>query len=122
MNKICNTLKQSVYTKWIIKQRTNLFISMSISIFLTILTYPGILYSDSYGRIAMSENVKTSIYAFLHGEIENYPTGSWLTVTPSFFIMLSKVIVGSIVLYTFVQCLSFLSMSFSVQFGSSSEC
>ena len=112
MNKICNTLKQSVYTKWIIKQRTNLFISISISIFLTILTYPGILYSDSYGRIAMSENVKTSIYAFLHGEIENYPTGSWLTVTPSFFIMLSKAIVGSIVLYTFIQSLSFLFFTY----------
>lgn len=104
---IKTTLKQSAYTRWIKTQYGNLLISISISGFLTILSYPGILYSDSYERISFADGLKMSFQALLSGDSGLHSLNSWLTVTPSFFILLSKELVGSIVLYTFVQCLVF---------------
>lgn len=105
--KFRNSIKNSLYTKWIVGQRSNLMISICISILLTILTYPGIIYSDSYERISFADSLKMLIHAFEAGNAELSSSSSWLTVTLSFFILLSKEIVGSIVLYTLVQCLLF---------------
>lgn len=102
-----NSIKDSLYIRWIDSQKSNLLLSICISTFLTILSYPGIIYSDSYGRISFADSLKMSIHAFMSGNAELSSLSSWLTVTPSFFILLSKEIVGSIVLYTFVQCLLF---------------
>ncbi len=109
---ITDEIKESVLIKWIIKQRLFLLLSVCISVFLTILSYPGILYSDSYGRITFADSLGRSIHAFFSGNAELTEMCSWLTITPSFFILLSKEIVGSIVLYTFIQCLSLWFFSF----------
>lgn len=104
---ICEEVKNSVFKRWIIDHRFSLLITIVISIFLTILSYPGILYSDSYTRIEFADSLKMVIHAFVSGNSQLTVMDSWLTVLPSFFILLSKEIVGSIVLYTFIQCLSF---------------
>ncbi|SEQ35931.1 hypothetical protein [Butyrivibrio sp. TB] len=101
---IMSGIKQSAYIKWLGNNRNSIIISLLISVFITILSYPGIIYIDSYVRISFTDSLKTSIKAFLTGESALYPSSSWLTITPSFFILLSKEIVGSIILYTFAQC------------------
>ncbi|WP_027203391.1 hypothetical protein [Butyrivibrio fibrisolvens] len=102
--KIIAEIKQSAYIKWFGNNRNSIIIALLISVFITILSHPGIIYIDSYVRISFTDSLKTSIKAFLTGESALYPSSSWLTITPSFFILLSKEIVGSIILYTFTQC------------------
>ena len=113
LTKITDEIKKSVFINWIIKQRHYLLLSVCISAFLTILTYPGILYSDSYLRVSFADSLGRSIHAFWSGNADLTVLRLWLTITPSFFIYLSKEIVGSIVLYTFIQCLSFWFFSFA---------
>lgn len=105
-------IRQSIYTRWAKEQRNSFMIAACISIFLTILSYPGIIYSDSYGRIGFTDSLKLSIHAFFSGDAALHSVRSWLTVLPSFFILLSKEIVGSIALYTFFQCFALFFSAF----------
>lgn len=41
-------INESKYKRWILENKGMLLISILIAIFFTILTYPGIMYSDSY--------------------------------------------------------------------------
>lgn len=110
--KILNVVTNSLYITYIRKNKGMILACILISTFLCILTYPGIMYTDSYARISFVSNLKMSIHAFLNGDVWLYEVGSWLTVTPSFFIMLSKEIVGSVVLYTFLQCFCFFLITY----------
>ena len=112
INKFRNTLTQSAYAKWFARNRNYLLISVFISIICTLITYPGVLYSDSYSRTYYADSLRMTLHAFLTGNAQAYPTGSWITVTPSFFILLSKTIVGSIVLFTITQSLALWFFSF----------
>lgn len=107
MKKIANieyAIKESAYIRWLENNRNSIIITFFISVFITLLSFPGIIYIDSYVRISFADSLKSSIKAFLEGKSSLYPSSSWLTITPSFFILLSKEIVGSIILYTFSQC------------------
>ncbi|MBR1391642.1 MAG: hypothetical protein IJ567_09440 [Lachnospiraceae bacterium] len=110
---ILSNVRSSSYLKWIRNNRGNLFGCTLISIFLSILSYPGIIYSDSYGRIEFTSSIKMSLHAFFTGNADLTETSFWLTVTPSFFMLLSKEIAGSILLYTFVQCLALFFVTFA---------
>ena len=99
--------KNSFYIDWIKEHRGTFLICAFIATFLTMLSYPGILYSDSYTRISLASDLKRSLQAFFSGNIETESFRSWLTIVPSFFILLSEEIVGSIALYTFMQCFLF---------------
>lgn len=107
-------INESKYKRWILENKGMLLISILIAIFLTILTYPGIMYSDSYARIGVTSELKTAIHAFNVGNVSMTNLASWLTITPSFFILLSEQIVGSVVLYTFVQCFLLFLIIFSL--------
>lgn len=72
---------------------------------LTAVSYPGILYSDSYVRINMAN-------AMLAGDAA--ALSNWLSVLPSVFIALSLWLCGSISLYTFAQSFLFLFTSYLV--------
>ena len=100
-------VKQSAYIRWIIKQRNILLLAICISAFLTILTYPGILYSDSYVRIELADKIDLILSSIISEEFGFEVVYAWLTVVPSLFILLSKKIVGSISLYTFFQSFMF---------------
>ena len=83
-------VKQSAYIRWIIKQRNILLLAICISAFLTILTYPGILYSDSYVRIELADKIDLVLSSILSEEFGFEVVYAWLTVVPSLFILLSK--------------------------------
>ncbi len=108
--RIYEAIRASHYVKWIKRNKGLLFACVIISTFLCVLTYPGILYSDSYNRISFASSLKMAIHAFAQGDTDLMCLNSWLTVVPSFFILLSKELVGSIVLYTFLQSFLFLAM------------
>ena len=103
-------ITQSIYIKWFQKAKTSILISMFLAAFLTILTYPGILYSDSYNRITLTDHVDMALHAFAQGQADLTRWGCWLTVLPSFFIMLCRRCTGGIALYTFLQCFCFLTV------------
>lgn len=87
-------------------------ICVVISMFLCILTYPGILYTDSYERIRATSEMRKAIHAFAEGEASLTTLSFWVTIIPSFFILLSQQIVGSIVIYTFCQCFLFFFLTY----------
>ena len=103
---IRNTISQSAYIKWFSANRNYLLISVFISIITTLITYPGVLYSDSYSRVYSADMLKMTLHAFFDGTADIYQTSVWLTITPSFFILLSKELVGSIVLFTISQSIA----------------
>lgn len=104
---IISVLSESIYVRWLKNNLVWIMAYMIASTFFCILSYPGILYTDSYQRENITSSIKLSIHAFLDGNADLTTLQSWLTVTPSFFMLLSKEAVGSIVLYTFIQCVIF---------------
>ena len=111
--KKCKTvLAESVYSGFLKRHKGLILWCVLISVFLCILTNPGIIYSDSYGRIERADSLRYSIHAFFSGDSQLNTLNSWTTVTPSYFILLSKLIVGSVVLYTFVQCFFLFFVSY----------
>ncbi len=102
----------SLYLKWIKKNKGLILACVLISTFLCFLSYPGIMYSDSHSRIEFASRLKPSLHAFFSGNAELKEIQSWLTVAPSFFILLSQEIVGSVVLYTFCQCFFLFFMTY----------
>lgn len=80
-----------------------------------VLTYPGIMYSDSYTRINLTRNLGLSLHAFFAGDAKLKTVSSWITIVPSFLILLSQKMTGSVALYTFAQC--FLLFLTSYAFG-----
>lgn len=101
----------SIYLEFLKKRKTMILVAIVISAFLTMLTYPGILYSDSYTRIGYARNFNLWIHNLLEGNADLVHDGVWLTLEPSFFIYLSLKLTGNISMYTFVQCfLCFLTV------------
>ena len=79
----------SAYITFLKKRKTMILVSLFIAVFLTILTYPGILYSDSYSRIGYAQNFRLWIHNLFEGNTSLVQDGVWLTLEPSFFIYLS---------------------------------
>ena len=92
----------SAYITFLKKRKTMILVSLFISVFLTILTYPGILYS--YSRIGYAQNFRLWIHNLFEGNTSLVQDGVWLTLEPSFFIYLSLRLTGNISMYTFMQC------------------
>lgn len=111
LNLIYNEIRESIYIRWLKENKGLICLCAFISAFMCILTYPGIMYTDSYARTNMTTDLKLSINAFLLGDSELNNYSSWITIIPSFFILLSKEIVGSVVLYTYIQCFLFVLMT-----------
>ena len=55
---IKDEMQSSTYINFIKKNYGLIVFTLLISVILVLLTYPGILYSDSYTRIAMADNIK----------------------------------------------------------------
>lgn len=101
-------LSQSVYFKWFNNHRTLIIFCTFLALFLTFLTYPGIMYSDSYERVRVTTDLKVNLKQLVLGQDVSHSIPSWLTITPSFFILFFKTISGNIAFYTFFQCFFFL--------------
>lgn len=85
---------------------------MILSIICTIITYPGIFYSDSYVRLEFSNEIIDALKEIMLGNRSDINMESWLTVVPSFFIAICKLITGNIAFYTVMQSFMFFLSAF----------
>jgi len=106
-----NTIKNSFWLQCLKHNLGTIVMSSFAATFICILSYPGVLYSDSYERISLAN----AIPKIMSDNFSNVNLSFRLTPTPSLFILLSKEITGSIVLYTFIQ--SFLHFFISIIFA-----
>lgn len=111
MKKINKFYEGSCYLNFIKNNSWVLLGCALVAIFCVLLTYLGVMYTDSYERITLAENINKWIHALLSGDYDGVSGQSWLTVVPSYFIGLSLTIIGSTTLYSFVQSFSFLVIS-----------
>ena len=88
------------------------FWSAVMALICTLISYPGIWYSDSYVRVSMANAVLNTVVNTLKGHPAALDTWNAFTVIPSFFIAASIGLTGQVGLYTFVQAFSFFAMMF----------
>jgi len=56
--------QDSFYVSMIKNNKTVIGMCFLISAFLVLLTYPGVIYSDSYTRIGMADEIEKWVHAF----------------------------------------------------------
>lgn len=78
----------------------------------TLISYPGIWYSDSYVRVTTGGAVLNAIVKTLTGHRAPVYTGNAFTVVPSFFMAISQGLTGHVGLYTFAQAFAFYAAAF----------
>ena len=83
-----------------------------LALFCTMVTYPGIWYSDSYVRVTTAYAVMNSVKITLAGHPAPLYTGNAFTVIPSFMMGLSLLATGHVALYTFCQAFGFFAAVF----------
>ena len=86
--------------------------SAALALVCTMITYPGIWYSDSYVRVETGHAVLNAVVKTLTGHGAPLNTHNGFTLIPSFFMALSAGITGHVGLYTFAQAFAFFSASF----------
>lgn len=93
------------------QKKTLLFVfgALFLSIWLTLISYPGVLYSDSYERWRISKEILTSLHNKSFGTLE-----SWLSVTPQFFMALLYQFTYNVASFTIVQSFLFFFTSFLI--------
>lgn len=79
------------------------------SALLTLIGYPGVLYSDSYQRWDTAKNLTTCLS---HLKCDN--VFSWVSITPQFFMSLFYLVPNSIAMFTFIQAFLFFISSFLI--------
>lgn len=103
----------SFYYKKVRENAVIIFASLLIAMFCVLISYPGILYSDSYGRVDTADKVRVAINLLLSGQralIE--PIECWITLVPSVFIAIARMLTGNIATYTLAQSFAFFLVSF----------
>ncbi len=86
--------------------------SLILAVLCTLITYPGIWYSDSYVRVTTGLAVAGQIQDTLTGHASPLYTGNAFTVIPSFFIAACHMLSGSFALYTFCQAFALFASVF----------
>lgn len=83
-----------------------------LALLCTLISYPGIWYSDSYVRVATGNAVLHTVLNTLLGRGAPLDTGNAFSVIPSFFMALSIGATGHVGLYTFAQAFAFFAAAF----------
>lgn len=109
--KLKNEIEKSVYLKFVRNTTSFIILSLLISIICTIITYPGILYSDSFARINLYYVINDSIKKLFSGQRQIINASAWMTLTPSYFITMCINITGNVAMYTFFQAFLFIYLS-----------
>ncbi len=78
-------------------------LSAGMALLCTLISYPGIFYSDSYVRAATGGAVLNAVVKTLQGRPFVLETNNAFTVIPSFFMAFSLGVTGNVALYTFCQ-------------------
>ncbi len=107
-----NYIENSFYYKKIKNNKNIIIVSLILAIVCTLISYPGIWYSDSYSRVQFADNVIESCNAIFEENRNPIELTSWLTVVPSFFMGMCKVATGNIALYTVLQSFMFFLVTF----------
>ncbi len=98
IHSIRSSMKESYWVHAFLDSRNLLIAALFAAVFCLCISYPGNLYSDSYGRIDFTK-------ALMAGPTETL--NSWNTVTPCYFLYLAYVLTGNIASYTFAQAFFF---------------
>ena len=88
------------------------FWSAVLALLATLISYPGIWYSDSYVRVATGGAVLNAVVKTLSGHRFCLETGNAFTIIPSFFMAFSLGLTGHVALYTFLQAFAFFAAAF----------
>ena len=86
--------------------------SAALALLCTLISWPGIWYSDSYVRVDTASAILDAIAKTLTGHRYHLETGNWFTVIPSFFIAVSLGLTDRAVLYIFGQAFAFFAATF----------
>ncbi len=98
-------LAGSVFVHAFRENSSTCIVALFAAAFCLLVSYPGNLYSDSYGRIGLAQRLKTIVGGVLEGK--PLPVSFWLTVTPSYFLAFFYYLTGNIAAFTFVQAFAF---------------
>ena len=86
--------------------------SAGMALLCTLITYPGIFYSDSYVRVTTGHAVLNQVIGVLKGGGGSLNTGNGFTLIPSFFMAGSIWLSGTVGLYAFLQAFAFFAAVF----------
>ncbi len=104
--------REGYYGSRLMKHRAVWGWSAALALLCTMVSYPGIWYSDSYVRVTTGGAVLNAVIKTLTGHRAPLYTGNAFTVIPSFFIALSQGLTGNAALYTFGQAFAFFAATF----------
>ena len=104
-------MKKSFYYQKLRENTGIIAWGLAMAAFCVLISYPGIFYSDSYARVETADKVRGAISMLFSGQRDAIEIRSWITVIPSFFMALSKIITGNIAGYTFLQAAAFFVLS-----------
>ena len=105
-------IKNSFYYKKITNNKNIIIASLILAIICTMIAYPGIWYSDSYTRVQFTDAIIKSIKDTFTNNINSTALMCWLTVIPSFFMAICKLVTGNIATYTILQSFMFFLVTF----------
>ena len=106
-------LKDSFYWKKVKENFLLIFFSFFVSVGCVLISYPGIFYSDSYGRVWIADELRTSIKLLLTGQADLMETTEcWFSVVPSFLMAICRGFTGNLATYTLAQSFSFFLVTF----------
>ena len=100
------------YRKRIAENRAVWAWSAALALLCTLISYPGIWYSDSYVRVTTGSAVLNAVVKTLTCHRAPLETGNAFTIVPSFFMAFSQGLTGHFALYTFGQAFAFFAAAF----------
>lgn len=98
-------MEESFWVKSFLHSRNLLITALLMAVLCLCVSYPGNLYSDSYGRIELAGQLPGILRGVLSGSPEH--VSSWNTVTPCYFLAVFQALTGNIATFTFVQAFFF---------------
>lgn len=109
---IKKTITESYFIKKFKDSIPLIIISLILSVICTMITYPGITFSDSYFRIDNAEIFANNIKKSIKYGIPLKPSNWWLTSIPSIMMAISKLFIDNIAFYTFIQSFIYFLLTF----------
>lgn len=98
-----NKVKENI---WLI------FLSFILAGICTYITYPGIMYTDSYARVESADIIIKCVENIFSDSNKNLDAWSWVTITPSVFMAICKACTGNVAFYTLLQAFLFMLLTF----------
>lgn len=110
-NNITEIINSSYFINQFKKHMPLIIICLIISIICTMITYPGILYSDSYRRVSGSTEILNNIKNLIKQGVCFPNSNWWITPIPSVMMAITRLFVDNIAFYTFLQAFAFFFLT-----------